>query len=253
VHFIDVGQGDCALIITPEASVLIDSGERNYANVVINYIRAQGVEKLDYIVASHPHSDHIGGIGSIINTLGADRIIMPDVKDSLTPTTTAFESMIDSIIDNGTEVIFAEQGMFFNLGSGAAMEIIAPLRQYDKMNDNSVVVRFIHPAGVFLFTGDIEKEAENDITDSGLDISADVLKVAHHGSRTSSAAKFVNAVGGDYAVISVGSPNQYNHPTDDVLNRLTLRSYQILRTDLHGHIVFDCTSDGLVVYVQKGD
>ncbi|MDR2558423.1 MAG: MBL fold metallo-hydrolase [Oscillospiraceae bacterium] len=251
VHFINVGQGDCALILTPEKSVLIDSGEREYSAVVINYLRAQGVTQLNFAVVSHPHSDHIGSMSSVIDELGADYIILPRVKESIVPTTSAFLRLLDSIENNGTEVIWAESGMVFELSADSKMEILAPLRQYDSLNENSVVVKFNHTAGSFLFTGDIESTAESDLADSELDINADVLAVAHHGSLTSSTAKFLNAVGGRYAVISVGSPNSYNHPREEILTRLELRGYEILRTDLHGNIIFDCTADGLIVYVQN--
>ncbi|MDR2532103.1 MAG: MBL fold metallo-hydrolase [Oscillospiraceae bacterium] len=261
VHFIDVGQGDCALIITPENNLLIDSGEREYSGAVINYLRAQGVRKLDFIIVSHPHSDHIGGMGNIINEFGADRIIMPRVSEALIPTTTAFERLLDSISNSGTEVIWAESGMIFDLGNNSRLEVIAPFSdsEYEKLNDYSIVAKFTHTAeeasvsSSFLFTGDIESIAENDITDREIDIRADVLHVAHHGSLTSSTAKFLNMVSGRYAVISVGSPNSYNHPRDEVLNRIERRDYEILRTDLHGNIVFDCTAGGLSVYVQKGN
>ncbi|MCL2697009.1 MAG: MBL fold metallo-hydrolase [Oscillospiraceae bacterium] len=253
VHFIDVGQGDCALILTPESSVLIDSGEREYSASVINYLRAQGVTKLNFIIVSHPHSDHMGGMSFIIDEFGADFIIIPRMNDSLVPTTSAFLRLLDSIEDNGTEVIWAKSGMVFELCGNSRMDILAPLKEYERFNDNSVVMRFVHDAGSFLFTGDIESESENDLANSGLDISADVLKVAHHGSLTSSTAKFLNAVGGRYAVITVGSPNPYNHPRDEVLNRLVNRNYEILRTDLHGNIIFDLSADGFIVHVQKGN
>jgi len=255
VHFIDVGQGDCALILTSEKSVLIDSGERDYYNVVVSYLRAQGVKKLDYVIVSHPHSDHIGSMSRVINEFGADFVIMPSFKESLIPVTSAFESLLDSIKNNSAQVIWAQSGMIFTLGNNSQLEILAPLndREYEKLNDYSVVAKFSYAGNSFLFTGDMESPAENDLADSGLDISADVLKVAHHGSRTSSTAKFLNAVGGEYAVITVGSPNSYNHPNDDVLSRIENRGYEILRTDLHGNIVFDLTADGLLVYVGADD
>jgi competence protein ComEC len=251
VHFIDVGQGDSALILTSESSVLIDGGEREYSAVVINYLQAQDVGRLDYVIATHPHSDHIGSMSLIIDEFGADFIIMPRVREELIPATTAFERLLDSIDSNGVEIIWAQSGMIFELCNSSQMEILAPLRDYEKLNDYSVVVRFIHPSGAFLFTGDIEASAETDLADSGMNIGADVLQIAHHGSRTSSTAKFLNAVNGRYAVISVGSPNSYNHPNDDVVNRIKNRGYEILRTDLHGNIVFDCTSEGLTLYVQN--
>jgi beta-lactamase superfamily II metal-dependent hydrolase len=251
VHFIDVGQGDSALILTPENSVLIDSGDREYSAAVINYLRAQGVNKLDFVVVSHPHSDHIGAMSYIINEFGADFIIMPRMNEALVPTTSAFLRLSDSIEDNGVEVIWAEPGIVFILCDNSEMEILAPLMLYDKFNDNSVVARFSHTAGSFLFTGDIEAAAESDLADSEPGISADVLKISHHGSRTSSTAKFLNAVSGRYAIISVGSPNPYNHPVDEIIERILNRGYEIFRTDLHGNIVFDLTSDGLEVYIQN--
>jgi beta-lactamase superfamily II metal-dependent hydrolase len=250
VHFIDVGQGDCILIMTQESSVLIDSGERAYAAVVINYLRAQNVGKLDLVIATHPHSDHMGSMSAVIDEFGADRIIMPRLPEELVPTTTAFLRLLDSIENNDVEVIWAEAGMIFELGGNSRLEILAPLKQYEGMNDNSVVAKLTLTSGSFLLTGDIEDVAESDLADSRYNISADVLSVAHHGSNTSSTAKFLNAVGGQYAVIGVGSPNSYNHPRDEVLARLENRGYIILRTDLHGNIVFICTDEGLEVHTQ---
>jgi beta-lactamase superfamily II metal-dependent hydrolase len=250
VHFIDVGQGDCALILTQEKTVLIDSGERAYAAAVINYLRAQGVRRLDLVIVSHPHSDHMGSMSEVLDEFGADRIIMPRIPEEIVPTTTAFLHLLDSIDDNDVEVIWAEAGMIFELGNNSRLEILAPLKLYDSMNDNSVAAKLTLPSGSFLFTGDIESSAESDLADSRHNISADVLAVAHHGSNSSSTVKFLNSVAGRYAVISVGSPNSYDHPRDEVLARLESRNYIILRTDLHGDIVFFCTADGFEVSVQ---
>jgi competence protein ComEC len=250
VHFIDVGQGDSALILTAESSVLIDSGEREYAAAVINYLRTQGVVSLCYIIVSHPHSDHMGGMSFIIDELGADYIITPHIQESLIPNTTAFTRLSGSIEDSGAEVIRAEPGMVFKLCCCSQMEILAPLMQYNNLNDNSVVARFSHAAGSFLFTGDIEAAAESDLADTAY-IKADVLAVAHHGSNSSSTARFLNAVGGRFAIISVGSPNSYNHPRGEVLSRLELRGYEILRTDLHGNIVFELSDDGFVIKTEN--
>jgi beta-lactamase superfamily II metal-dependent hydrolase len=174
------------------------------------------------------------------------------MRDELIPTTSAYIGLLDAIIDNDVEVIWAAPGITFNLGEMSTLEILAPLRDYEKFNDYSVVARFVHRETSFLFTGDIESEAEHDLADN-VYIRADVLHVAHHGSRSSSTARFLNAVGGSYAVISVGSPNAYNHPRQEVLNRLTARGYEVLRTDLHGNIIFDVTGEGLKVHVQHNN
>ena len=251
VHFIDVGQGDCALIKTQEKNILIDCGEREYYNTVLNYLKKQGVTRLDYVIISHPHSDHMGAMSYIIDELNADTLIMPKVKDELVPVTSSFGRLLDSVSRSGTQVVYAKPETRIELDNGSSIELLSPLNDYDDLNNYSVVVKLIAAGYTFLFTGDIEKDAENDILKSGFDISADVLKVAHHGSSTSSKAKFLNTVDADYAVINVGSPNSYNHPNDDVINRLIDRGYTIFRTDLHGDIVFDCTDSGLEIYTQK--
>jgi len=251
VHFIDVGQGDSALIITQESYVLIDSGEWAYYATVLNYLQSQDVHRLDYIIATHPHSDHIGSMSYIVSELDVRRIIKPQITDELIPVTGAYLRLLDAIEANNVEIIWAVPGDIFGLCDNSTLEILGPLRDYDRLNDYSVVSRFTYFGSSFLFTGDIERTAESDLADYAY-IRADVLHVAHHGSATSGTAKFLNAVAGSHAVISVGSPNSYNHPRQEVLDRLTNRDYLIYRTDRHGHIVFDVTSEGFEVFTEKG-
>ncbi|MDR0821387.1 MAG: MBL fold metallo-hydrolase [Oscillospiraceae bacterium] len=243
VHYLDVGQGDCELIVTPKFSVLIDSGELEYYPRVLNYLARNGVTRLDYIIVTHPHSDHMGGLSYIISSIDTGAVIMPQVSEEMKPVTSVYENLIKSIKSNNIEAIAAVAGTRYELGGGAYFDIVAPVRNdYDNLNDYSVVVRLVHGKNVFLFTGDIEKTAESDILNSYADISADVLKVAHHGSNTSSMADFVEEVGGSMAVIEVGSPNSYGHPTKGTLDTLNKFGYTVYRTDLHGNIVM--TSDG---------
>ncbi|MCL1903264.1 MAG: MBL fold metallo-hydrolase [Oscillospiraceae bacterium] len=253
VHFLDVGQGDCALIITEDKAVLIDSGEAEYADKVIQYIRKMGVSSLDLIVVSHPHSDHMGGMSQIIKTINTDRMIMPKLPEELIPTNNTFDGMIIAIEDNTVQAGTTPYGECVDIElGGATLEIFAPVPNdgFDGLNDYSIVVRLIHGENSFLFTGDIEKAAEKAILEKGFDISATVLKVAHHGSKTSSRIEFLSDVGGEYAVISVGSPNRYNHPTTDVLERLDDMHYSILRTDQAGTIVFESKEDGTLNIVR---
>ena len=245
VHFIDVGQGDSELIVTKDKAVLIDSGEREYSGTVIQYIKALGIEKLDYIICTHPHSDHIGGMYAIIEDVGADTVIMPKVSDELVPTTSAFSRLLDSIESTGAAVKYAQAGSMLTLAEGSYIELLSPVNDYEDLNNYSIACRFIHGANAFLFTGDIEKDAESDILDSGADVRADVIKVPHHGSHTSSSYDFVKAVSPDYAVFEVGSPNDYGHPHKETLKTYEDIGCTMLRTDLNGSIVF--TADGNTV------
>ncbi|MCL2634899.1 MAG: MBL fold metallo-hydrolase [Oscillospiraceae bacterium] len=249
VHYIDVGQGDCQLIITPNYSVLIDSGENKYAEEVISYIKSLKISKLDYIIVSHPHADHIGGMGKIINEFKPDKLIMPKVKDELIPTTASFVRMLDAIEANSVQAAYANAGDKIELDI-CYIEILAPIGDFNGINDYSVIVRLVHGGNAFLFTGDVESAGENALLDSKVDIKASVLKVAHHGSRTSSQRKFLEAVGGLYAVISAGADNSYNHPHDDTVERLILLGYEILRTDTMGTIIFESDEAGISIINQ---
>lgn len=250
VHFIDVGQGDCALILSESKSVLIDSGEAKYSKEIIKYINELEVESLDLIIVSHPHADHIGGVGEIIAEIGAERLIMPKIPDSLVPTTITFEKMLDAVEEHDVDISYAIAGDIIELDD-AVLEIIAPLEsrehsEFSGINDYSIITKLIHGGNSFLFTGDIEAEAEADAVRAG-GISATVLKIPHHGSKSSSTAEFLSAVNADYVVISVATPNRYNHPHEDVLERLSERDCIILRTDEKGTIVFISNEEGLKV------
>jgi len=251
VHFIDVGQGDCELIVSGGKAVLIDCGEKKYAEYVISYIKSLKITKLDCIIATHPHSDHIGGMEAIIDEFKPDVLYMPQVREDVTPTTSAFVRMLDAIERNEAERLYARDGAVIDYGFWR-LEFIAPVfNTYDNLNDYSVVVKAVCGENSFLFTGDIESSAEKDILDSGADISADVLKVAHHGSLTSSSARFLKAVGGDFAVIEVGAGNGYGHPNDGTVKRLEENGYEICRTDVFGDIVFVSDSYGINIYTRE--
>ena len=241
VHFIDVGQGDCELIKTQNKAVLIDCGEKEYYADVIDYIKTQKIEYIDYVIVTHPHSDHAGGMSFILDEFDIGTVIMPKIQESVTPTTSTYIRLLKSIENKNITVEYAEAGKEYTLDD-VKMTLLSPVQDYDDLNNYSVAVKLIHGENSFLFTGDIEKEAENDIIENGYNISADVLKVAHHGSSTSSQKKFINAVSPNYAVIEVGSPNSYNHPNADTIQRLENKEITIYRTDLYGNIVF--VSDG---------
>ena len=247
VHFIDVGQGDCELILTGNHAVLIDSGERDYSGTVYQYLENLGVKKLDLVICTHPHSDHIGGMYDIIGRVETEKIIMPKVKDEIVPTTSSYTKLLNAAVKNNIQIEYAKAGMQIALDD-CRLEIYAPLNDYDDLNNYSVACRLVHGENTFLFTGDIEKIAESDILKSGADLSAKVLKVPHHGSSTSSSYSFLKAVMPEYAVFEVGSPNDYGHPHDEIFARYEEFGCKRYRTDINGSIVF--TSDGSTLSIK---
>lgn len=246
VHFIDVGQADCALIVTPESTVLIDSGERGTASEVISYIEQCGVERLDYVIGTHPHSDHIGAMAEILTAFEIGEFIMPEVEENSLSSAVFYSNMLDVIEDKGINAAYSEAGRIISLCDGAELVVIGPLQgEYSDLNDYSVVTKLICGGISFLFTGDIEQPAEAALLENGADLSADILKVGHHGSSSSSSSDFIAAVNPQFAVISVGRENSYGHPAPLVLERLESFGCNILATAECGNIVF--ATDGVTV------
>ena len=251
VHYIDVGQGDCQLVVSSSETVLIDCGEREYYERVINYIKSLDISKLDYVVVSHPHTDHMGGMSYIIDEFDIGTVIMPKIQDSALPTTNAYKRLLTSINEKNIKVNYAESGKKYGVG-GAVMTVLSPVKDYNDLNNYSAAVRITHGENTFLFTGDIEKKAEADILSSGCDVSATVLKVAHHGSSGSSSEAFINAVDPEYAVIGVGAGNDYGHPHQETLKWIEERGLKLYRTDLNGNVIFTSTGSSLTVKTEKG-
>ncbi len=241
VHFIDVGQGDCQLIRTSSKSVLIDCGEREYYPRVIEYLKAQEITRLDYVIMTHPHSDHAGGMSYILEEFDIGALIMPKVKDSMVPTTNTYMRILKAVESKKITLEYAEPNREYKLDD-AKMTVLSPVNDYSDLNNYSVSVRLIHGENTFMFTGDMETKAENDVLQSGADVSAKVLKVGHHGSNTSTSQDFLDAVDPRYAVIGVGDPNDYGHPNKETIDKLKSKNIEIYRTDQKGHIIF--VSDG---------
>jgi len=241
VHFIDVGQGDSALIIAPERTVLIDGGDNGQGPNVLRYLAEQGVSEIDIMIVSHPHADHIGGLIDVVNALPVGEVIMPELSEEVTPTTRTYENFLTALLENDLSITVAVPGQMHYLGGGARLSILAPLREYTSVNDSGVVARLEFGETSFLFTGDIERAAENDLAIRG-GIRSNVLSVSHHGSRTSTTQIFLDAVAPNIAVISCGLDNSYGHPHRYVIQRLEEAGVHILRTDFDGSIVL--VSDG---------
>lgn len=251
VHFIDVGQGDSELIVAQGYNVLIDCGERDRGADIIRYLKYLGIEKLDYVILTHPHSDHIGGAYSLLSEIEVERLIMPFIPDDVLPETVAYNNLLDGIEEYEILCSYANAGEQIFLGTGTYLEILAPLYDdYEDLNNYSIVAKLVHGENSFLFTGDIEEDAEIDILEAECDVSADVLKVAHHGSNTSSSTDFLDAVSPKYAVISAGSDNSYGHPHVGTLARLKAIDCEFYVTMECGNIVFVSDGEKLEVYTS---
>ena len=244
VHFIDVGQGDSVLIQSTQGNVLIDGGDNHMGGHVSDYLHRAGVAELTYVIATHPHADHIGGLIEVLNQFPVGRLIMPPVAH----TTVTFERFLDAIESNGVPLKEPIAGSGFSVGD-AHFTIIAPNSTgHTDFNDYSVSLHMNFGATSFIFTGDSEAAAELEMLSAGHNLSSDVLHVGHHGSTTSTAQEFLDAVNPSIAVISVGADNSYGHPHNAVMSRMRVAGIKIYRTDHHGNIVIVSDGANLIVY-----
>ncbi|MCL2134341.1 MAG: MBL fold metallo-hydrolase [Candidatus Bathyarchaeota archaeon] len=247
VIFLDVGQADSILLKTGTHTMLIDAGNIGQDQLMLNYLSTYEVTSLDYLVATHPHADHIGAMTAVVNKMdNIDTIIMPDK----THTIQAYKNLITAIDAKDITVNIAEPGQNFTMGN-ANIQVIAPNYIYSDLNECSVVLRVEFGETVFLFTGDADTKSENDQITNGLSLDADVLKVGHHGSRTSSSKNYLDIVTPTYAVISCGAGNTYNHPHQEAMTRLIATGATIYRTDENGTIIFTTDGKTITVTVEK--
>lgn len=254
VYFLDVGQGDSALIVTDTAAVLIDAGETAEGRVILSDLHDIGVTTLDWIICTHPHADHIGGFSEILayaqdySDLTVENVLVPVLPDDMVPTTRTYENFLDGVEANDLTLTEATP-MQIDLGS-ATLEIIpAPGEDYTSLNDYSTCAYLTCGETSFFFTGDASESEEEDLLEEGAVPHADVLKVGHHGSAASSTSDFLAALQPQVAVISCGADNSYGHPTAEALERLNVWcGEQIYRTDENG--IVQITSDGEQLEIQ---
>ncbi len=250
VHFIDVGQGDCTLVMSHGEAMLIDSGERDDSDRVIKYLKEQGVTKLSCIIVTHPHTDHMGEMPDILKAFKTDKFIMPKVPDNMVPTIMRYEKMLKQIKNQGLEISWSSNSEF-RLGD-AVINTYTPKGQFEELNDYSTVVKISCGSRKFLITGDAEKEEESDLLAQRFDFRADVLKVPHHGSYKGTTSELLKAVGAQYAVICCGKNNDYGHPHDSTLKRIKKFISSVYITKDNGNIVFTTDGKSLTVTTQRG-
>lgn len=249
VDFIDCGQGDSALILSEGEAALIDASTGSETEKIISHLKDRGVKTIKHFVLTHPHEDHIGGAKEILETFEVENIYMKRPTKGTEPTSAVYINLLKEIQRQGKGVINAEVGKTFSCGA-FEFDVLGPLGEYQDTNAQSIIVRAEYGDCSFLFTGDMEKDAEEDLVEHyGVDLDSTVLKVGHHGSDTSSCTAFLKAVSPQIAVISCGEDNSYGHPHDEALQRLEEQKAKIYRTDLSGTVTV--YTDGNKVEVQE--
>ena len=249
VDFVDVGQGDGILLRTKDAVVVIDGGEADTAYKMTGFLKDAGVKEIDCFIATHPHSDHIGAAVRIFNMFRVKCFVTTSFSEFNTPTSVFYESMMSAALaEEDCEIRFVTAGETIELGN-LSLDVLGPVEESSEYNDMSVVVKARYKETAFLFTGDLEKTGEQLLLSSGADLKADVLKVGHHGSSTSTSPDFLRAVDPRAAVISCGANNEFGHPHKEILSLLEDAGVRVLRTDLDGTVTI--FSDGKDIFTQR--
>lgn len=245
VHFLDVGQGDAILILFPRGqTMLVDAGSSGAAPLILSYLQQLGVQQIDYLVATHPHQDHIGGMDQVVQSFEIGKVFMPRV----THNTTTFENLLLAVKSTGKKITAARAGLIILEEEDLKAGFVAPAgNDYPGLNNYSAVIYIEYGQTSFLLTGDAEAESEREMISAGRPFKATVLKVGHHGSISSTTLEFLQAVSPIYAVISTGAGNDYGHPHQETLRKLAERDIVTYRTDQDGTIVFTSDKESLSV------
>jgi len=247
VHFIDVGQADSILVIGPNGqTILVDGGNSNDGSEVVSYLKSQGIKELSAIVATHPHEDHIGGLDTIIQSFPPKQVYMTNG----TSTTKTFEDFVTAVNASGAKKIRAKAGVKLDVPGISGLFLAPNSDQYDDLNNYSAVLKITSGKVSFLFTGDSEDVSEAEMLKNGQDLQATVLKIGHHGSTSSTSSVFLKAVSPKYAVIPVGVDNDYGHPAQSTLNKLTA-GVQVYRLDQEGTVVATLQGDTVKLIASR--
>ena len=250
VHFLNVGNADATLVGTGTHWRLVDGGEPADGVFVVDYLRQQGVDRLDYVIATHPDADHIGGLPEVLKTFPVEHLLMRYMDEDNTPTSYSYERLLTVLLERDIPVTEAAPGQQYPLGE-AALDILGPADTFSETNNMSVVCRVMFGQRRFLLMGDAEKKAEKALLKSGADVQADVLKVGHHGSQSSTGSAFLKAVSPAHAVISCGINNRYGHPHPETLDQLQQQNIAVWRTDTDGAVVMTTDGTTLTVAVER--
>ena len=248
VHYIDVGQGDCILIQVNNKNLLIDSGPSSSRKDLLDYLEKLNIKKFDYIIATHPHEDHIGNMDTIIKRYSIGSFYSPKVVSS----STTFENMISALVDKNLKINVLKKGFKgIDLGENTEIEVFSPVENLfsDNLNDYSPIIKITFFNNSFLFTGDAEISTEESVLSENNNLNCDILKVGHHGSSTSTSSNFLTSVNPSVAIISVGKNNSYGHPTSELLSLLDYFNIRTIRTDIHGTII--AISDGKNISISS--
>lgn len=253
VYFVDVGQGHCTVIQSGNEGAIIDTGEREYSQTVLDFLNSHGIEKVRFMIATHPHSDHIGSMGTVITKTKPEKIYMPYIADEYVPTNKTYFNFLTAIDENNVSACFLKNKIETKLGD-VKFTIIPPAKQINDMNNMSLITKIEFGSVSFLIAGDAEKKEMTSVMskNKGFDFSADFYLMAHHGSSTSTYEPFLNKVNFKAAVISCGKDNDYGHPHEEALDYLEKYSIEYYRTDENGTVSVITDSEKCNITVEKG-
>lgn len=249
-HFIDVGQADCELLKCGDDVVLIDAGDIDGFKTIESYLDALNVTEIDYFIITHMHADHMGSAAKVIEKYKPKNIIMTKLTKDNMPTTDLYGNLLNTLSKCDSKIIAANPGATYELES-FSFTVLAPNANYEDLNNTSVVVRAEYGKNSFVFQGDAEAKSEKDILSKGFNVKADVIKLGHHGSKTSSSEAYLMAVNPQIAIACCGVNNRYNHPSQETLNKLDKFNISYFRTDMRGNIVVKSDGSTLSVITER--
>ncbi len=250
---IDCGQADSFLLEQNGNTCLVDCGTRSTGKDVVKYLKDKGITKIDYLFGTHPHDDHMGGMYDVITNFEIGKVILPEIKNGEV-TTNWYLKLMKELKTGKYNLEYSQVGEIYNLGE-ATIRVIGPIWEVKNsdLNNYSIVLKVSFGEMDVIMTGDAEKEVEKAILSSGIDLDAEILKVGHHGSDTSTSEEFLDAISPDYALISAKLGNKYNHPVKETMENLKSREIPVYRTDENGTVVATITYNNVTFDCSAGD
>jgi len=246
VHFIDVGQADATLIFSDDETMLIDGGNVDDSSLIVSYLKKHSVYHLNYIVCTHAHEDHVGGLAAALSVTKVSKVFAPRTESNIK----AYQNFKSKVINQGCTIETPTPGDFLDFGSSTVLFLGPVHENVSDINDTSILLKITYGETAFLFTGDAEREEEHSILSQNFDLSATVLKVGHHGSADSTTYPFLREIMPEYGIISVGE-NNYGHPTNETLSRLRDAGVKVYRTDLQGDIIVSSNGKSISIKTER--